>query len=251
MMKKTDLKLLTVICFLGLVTVVLPLNRVAAEELTEYDPAEVTNLHIKVGRADIEFVDGSDKIVLSSDLAVKEKGEKLEITSPQTDVYLNWSLLSRWRDDEQKYRILIGNEKDYSRLRFHLGGVNITGSIRAEEFDLTATGVDVDAQLFARKISMRGSGITTRGYFNTEQLYIRGLGVNVDLVLENSQQVNISGTGLNGLLRYRDIWTGDRDLSVSGLGGNIFVEIGEDLILTGNLNTSSRGVVGLEYDYWR
>lgn len=208
------------------------------------------DLQIVVEGAKIEFVENSDRIYLSEELIVKNEPDSLYITSPRVKGLTGFFNLVKVNQSAKK--IIIGTAGGFSRVEINSGGVAIRGTLQAETIEIKAAGIDIQANLTAEKLRIAGAGLNLRGKIKTEELVIESAGMDIDIAVEDTRQLALSGAGFSVKIKYLDTWAGRRQVKATAVGGDLSLLVPRDngKQAVGELDVDTSGFITVKVDYY-
>ncbi len=202
-------------------------------------------LELDIGGAEIYFDPDEDSIYVSEGLKAEKRRDKLIISSPDKNKFFSWL-------KNKEYYLIIGTARGYQLLDIAAGGIDITGKIVADEIDIKAGGINIKADIYSPRIVINGAGIDLDGYIKGEKIHINGAGINVKLEVEGLKDLGINGAGISADIRYLDGWSGIRQISLNGVGGdlNVYVPSKNNLNADGKLDINTNGIFDSNVHYY-
>lgn len=233
---------------------------------TYIDKAE--NLIIESVGLEIVFDETSDQIYIPHQIKQQRNGSTLRLYSEYSDI------------KNQKVKIIVGTKNPYHNIQINSTSLYLNGKLNTEYFyadttslkvnadiysdyfdvdttsfslnkDLNALGVEIDAtsiyiraNIFAKDLDIDGTSINLQGFINSEKIRIDGTTVKIDLEVEDANNINISGTTINAVVKYEDIWQGNRYLRVEATHGDL--KIIEPSSNTGRLEVRTEGRIRVD-----
>ena len=190
----------------------------------------------------IFFDESLENIYISDELEYDRRGGRLNIYYPRKSIYELF---------DNDHLIVVGTKNPFRIIDIDAGGISLAGNLTADEMKINAGGINMHGEYHVDEMRINGAGIDIRGSFDTEYVRINGAGVSLDLDIASLQNININGVGIDADLKYTDIWTGTREVSVNGIGGNVNIMLRKDNIdENGNIKLNKNGIIGTEVNYY-
>ena len=182
-----------------------------------------------------------ENIYISDELEYDRRGGRLNIL-PRKSIYELF--------DNDHLIVVVPNP--FRIIDIDAGGISLAGNLTADEMKINAGGINMHGEYHVDEMRINGAGIDIRGSFlHTEYVRINGAGVSLDMDIASLQNININGVGIDADLKYTDIWTGTREVSVNGIGGNVNIMLRKDNIdENGNIKLNKNGIIGTEVNYY-
>ncbi|MGC8820414.1 MAG: hypothetical protein ACP5PP_04850 [Fervidobacterium sp.] len=183
---------------------------------------ETISIDIK-GKVIVEFIEDGN-VAYPNVLELKKYDNLLKITGGKkdstyvikigTDVVKNLELSS--------VDIEMSGSAKLDTLKASGVSVKISGDFSAVHLEADGTRLELKGTFNSSNMTLDGVGVELYGNFYTRRVEIDGVGIKSDIDLHDCEKMTVSGTGVNGSIRY----FGNQDLSMEleVLGGTVTVE---------------------------
>lgn len=222
-------------------------NNIDISDLRELDLDNEENLLMNLEGAEIYFDDTLDKIYISDELKVYRSRREIEIAVPERG-FFSW--LSRRKDKEHK--IVVGTARDYQSIDINAGGLSISGNVKGNSIYINAGGLAISGEIYSRNLTINGAGIDLDGYIESESMVVNGAGIALDLDLVSIEDITVNGAGVDAKLKYLDSWAQLRYITINGVGGDLEVELPQDIevAVDSRLSIKTGGFVSSSVEYY-